>query len=434
MRNFLILFVIVLLIVLFLSCGSSDKSQNVDTRSLSAELEFSEKIVAGGPSDFMEVRYIMLRGSNYEIGKKLAEIASARFESCPIPYPYQDKTEAQLRYFGKNYPSFMERMRGVAAAFEKELQDVSWNFAALYYGFTLPGSGCSSVFYPPNTTKDSRGVLSRNFDFTTGTINGKKPKEGELSACARPYIIEIHPSVGYASLVVCSFDLLGGALDGINSEGLTMAIHSDNDVIEEVGMNPAPGPQEGFNEIQIIRYILDTCRDVQEAKEALRQAKLYYNIAPFHYIIADRHGGSFIWENSPTMDRAYAIDGHNAPLVTTNFLLHRYQDPEQLPGDKFSFGWFNRFREIRQRIVQHKGKFDKAFIKETNQCVAMEFPIPPEFVNIMEAPTRTLWHALYYPELLRVELDFYLGEEVDPSAPNGLKIRRSGYHVFSLKR
>ena len=38
-------------------------------------LQFAERIVAGGPDDFMTVRHLRFRGSQREIGKKLAEIA-----------------------------------------------------------------------------------------------------------------------------------------------------------------------------------------------------------------------------------------------------------------------------------------------------------------------------------------------------------------------
>ncbi len=41
-------------------------------------LQFAERIVAGGPDDFMTVRHLRFRGSQCEIGKKLAEIAKSR--------------------------------------------------------------------------------------------------------------------------------------------------------------------------------------------------------------------------------------------------------------------------------------------------------------------------------------------------------------------
>jgi predicted choloylglycine hydrolase len=419
-----------LMLALLAACGSADDDRaGKDGRQHPEPLVFDETVVAGGPSDFMEVRHMVLRGSNFQIGKKLAQIAYSRYGSAPVPSRNRAETRAQRRYFKENYPVYLERMRGVAAAFEKKLGDDAWNFAGLYYGLSRTGSGCSVVFYPPRTTEGGRGVLSRNFDFTTGTFYGTKPEDGHLPSCGRPYVIEMYPDQGYSSLVICCFDLLGGACDGINSEGLAIALLSDNDVLDELGLYPAPGPRAGFNEIQIVRYLLDNCADASEAEEALREAKLYYNMVPNHYIIADRHGNSSIWENSPETDRGYAVQCGDEPLVTTNFLLHRYSGPEQLPVEEYTLGTFNRYREIKRRIAEHRGKFDKAFIEETNRCVSLVLAPPPE----PYLPTRTLWHALYYPEQLRVEADFYLGEKADPAAPNGVRIKRSGYKVFALQ-
>lgn len=382
--------------------------------------EFEETVVAGGPSDFMEVRHIKLRGSNFEIGKKLAQIAYSRHKTGPIPYPDRGATRAQVSYFEEHYPVHIERMRGVAAAFGKDLDFDAWNFTGLLYG--IPLGGCSVVFYPPETTKSGEGVMSRNFDFTTGTFDGRAPKDGELPACARPYIIEMYPDEGYATLVTCCFDLLSGVCDGINSEGLTVAVLSDNDVVEEVGFHPVRGFREGFNEVQIVRHLLDTCADAEEAKAALRRARLYYSMAPNHYIIADRHGHAFIWENAPAMDEGHVIEMKDGPLATTNFLHHRHPDPEKHPEEKDPLGWFNRHRTIRERIDGHEGKFAVPFMMETSRCVSLTYPMPEK----IQATGRTLWHALYYPERLKVVIDFYLGEGDE-------KIRRSGYRTFELK-
>ena len=51
--------------------------------ALAGGLSFSEKQVAGGPSDFMTVRHIKMAGGNRDIGKKLAEIAKT---TMPSPF------------------------------------------------------------------------------------------------------------------------------------------------------------------------------------------------------------------------------------------------------------------------------------------------------------------------------------------------------------
>jgi hypothetical protein len=48
-------------------------------------------------------------------------------------------------------------------------------------------------------------------------------------------------------------------------------------------------------------------------------------------------------------------------------------------------------------------------------------------------PGRTLWHALYYPEEGRAEIDFYLGEGAERGVSGVGSIRRSGYLTFSLE-
>ncbi len=418
----------VVVLLLVAAAGSAAGPQADPEQNKERLAEFEEKVVAGGSADFMEVRHLVLRGSNYAIGRKLAEIGRTRHHTGPIPYPDHRRTRAQLRYFEKNYPIFAERMRGVAAAFGTNLENHALNFAGLYYGFSLPG--CSVVFYPPASTTGGSGVLSRNFDFSTGSISRTGVAEGRLPVCARPYVVEMYPDQGYASLVTGSFDLLGGACDGLNSEGLTIAMLVDGEVIKQGGIDPTPGPQPGFNEIQIVRYLLDTCADVDQAKDALVEAKLYYNMFPNHYIIADRHGSSFVWENSAVMHRGHIIPGGSTPLVTTNFMLHQHPDLENLPPQENRLGYFNRFRTIRKRLTEHEGKVDPEFIKETNRDVSCTDAPPPD----PHVPNRTLWHALYYPEQRRAEIDFYLGEEPDAASPDGVKIHRSGYITFELRR
>jgi hypothetical protein len=415
------------LVLLMMGTSMATEEEAHAARSTSAPLEFKDNIIAGGPTDFMEVHHLLLRGSNYEIGKKLAQIARGRHGYGPIPYPDHRRTRSQLRYFEKHYPIHLERMRGAAAAFNQELNNHIFNFAGLYYGFSL--TGCSAVYYPPNTTVAGRGVLSRNFDFTTGTFGGQSPAEGQLPACARPYLIEMYPDKGHASLVMCCFDLLGGVCDGLNSQGLAVALLADGEVMRAYGVDRPFGPQAGFNEIQIVRYLLDTCADVDQAMDTLLEAKLYYSMIPCHYIIADRHGRSFVWENSHMMHHGHIIPGEGPPLVTTNFMLHRHPDLTKLPEEEDPLGYFNRFRAIRKRLKGHEGKFDRAFIIDANRCVAQTSPPPPD----PYVPSRTLWHALYYPEQRRLEIDFYLGEKADSTAPNGIRCRRSGYREFTLQ-
>ncbi len=374
-------------------------------------------MIAGGPGDFAVVRHLRLSGSHAAIGRALAELARERHGVVPRPSGDPLRVRAQREYFRKNAPSFVERMRGAALAFGLSPDDDTHALAGLLFGFK---PGCTVIYYPPSSTSFEGGVVSRNFDFTTGTFEGRIPGRDEIAVVSSPYVLELHPDEGYATLSVCAYDLLGGVVDGMNSEGLTIALLADDEVTARFDVRPAEGPQSGFDVLEIGRHVLETCADVGQAKAALLEAKLYWTAIPCHYLIADRHGGSFVWENSPSLTQGYIIDGEGRPQVTTNFMLHLHPESD-LPEESEPLGSFNRFRTAESRIAEHKQPFDLDFVRQTSACVAATAASPPA----PWAPGRTLWHALYFPEQRRLEIDFYLGEERGA-------IRRSGYHEFTL--
>jgi predicted choloylglycine hydrolase len=102
---------------------------------------------------------------------------------------------------------------------------------------------------------------------------------GDEPFCARPYVLETRPGSGHAALTVTAFDLLSGAVDGINNAGLVAALLSDD---ESATGGPAGGsrkptlaPAVGLHEVEVCRYVLERCADVEEAVQALRLAKQY---------------------------------------------------------------------------------------------------------------------------------------------------------------
>jgi hypothetical protein len=388
-----------------------------------------ERVVAGGPKDFLEVRHVVLKGSNEAIGHALADVARERFSVKAAPSADRLRTRAQRRYLEKNYPIFLDRMRGVAAAFGKPLDDDAWDFSGLPY-LLFPPPGCSVVYYPPGVTAGGHGVVSRNYDFTTGTIMGTQPAPGQLPATARPYVIEMHPERGHASLAVCSYDLLGGVLDGINSEGLTVALLADDEIISKFGREPVPEGTVGLYELQTLRLLLDTCATAEEAKEALLTTKQYYSFVPVHYLVADRHGKAFVWEYSHRRNREYIIENPGKPLITTNFSLHRYLEGKDPPSAKRVEKVCPRYCALAERIAAAPGKVTLDFIKENQKVVDAT---GPGAVTGIRPANRTLWHALYVPERRSVQISFYLRDEPDPERPGRTRIVRSDYVEFVLR-
>jgi len=166
-----------------------------------------ETVIAGSPDHFMEARHVVLKGSDFEIGKQMAAVAmregiKARKSSNRL------LSRCKRLYFARNYPAHIERMKGTAAAFGLPFEDDQYDFSGLWQS-SMPAPACSAVFYPGSSTENGHSLLSRNYDFITGTLRGTAPKPGERAVMARPYLIEMHPNKGYASLAMSAFDILG---------------------------------------------------------------------------------------------------------------------------------------------------------------------------------------------------------------------------------
>lgn len=386
-----------------------------------------DHIVAGSPKDSMEVRHLVLQGSNEAIGHTLTQLATERYRVRPQPSLDPLRTRAQRRYIEKNYPILYDRMKGVAAAFGHSLEDDAWNHSDL--GFTNLIAGCSVLYFPPRLTTAGAGIVSRDYDFTTGSMRFGPLAPGELHPTARPYLLELHPDRGYASLSMVAYDLLSGVLDGINSEGLTVALLADDELFNKFQMEPTHAPAAGLGALQTLRLLLDTCANVEEAKEMLLQTKQYYEFIQVHYLIADRFGKSFIWEFSHAHNKEYIIENPGQPLVTTNFSLHRYLENGKLPSADKIKTVCPRYCLLTEQLTAHSGKISEGFIKETHKKVDAVAPKS----SPLHPPGRTFWHALYFPEERRMQINFYLRDEPVPDQPGKERIVRSEYLEFRLK-
>jgi hypothetical protein len=377
--------------------------------------------VAGEAGDWVRVAHVRIEGSWFEIGRELAQLGSERHGSRPAKVQDAARTRAQRGYFAERYPAQLERMRGVAEYFGTELEKDELELDSVSY--SAVSAGCTVVFYPPETTEDGRGVLSRNFDFTTGTWEGRPGKPRDPAVCSAPYLLELHPTVGYASLALVAFDLLG-VVDGINSAGLTVALLADDELFATGQAHPSAGVQAGLEVLQVGRFLLDTCKDVAAAKAALRGSVFYYTSIPCHYLIADAAGHAFIWENAVDLAGGHVLEEEDGgPLVSTNYLRHLHPDLAELPEDGDPLGLFGRHQTLLGRF-EEQGKFSRDEIRANATCVSAR-----SRPNAGYAPGRTLWHALYFPAERRVEVDFYLGEG-DGAHPDP---RRSESFAFSIE-
>ena len=362
--------------------------------------------LAGGADDFTLVRHLRVAGTQREIGRALAEAASLAHGAAAAPRAVDDPQREQVRrrWFATHHPAHLERSKGVADHFGRDANDpsVAFDWVSTY---DIP-AGCSVAFYPPAVTKDGAGVLARNFDFPTAAftaIVGLPALPGERALAADPWVIELHPDEGYASVVIAIMDLMG-AMDGINEAGLAVALLADNESPEP---EPTRTPQVGLAEQQVVRYLLDTCATVDEAKTALLLAKHYYTFTPCHFVVADRSGASFVWEHSPRRNHEVVVDAGaraDGRLVCTNHLLHRWPDPSKLPVETGPFGTavltYRRWETLRA-AMDPGAIVDRSDIRDHLAAVRFEAPVEG---------ARTFWQALYDVEAASVEVSFYVAD------------------------
>jgi hypothetical protein len=398
-------------------------------------MQVSEQNIFDETDSFLSPKHLILRGTNFEIGQTLAEMALEKHGLTAAPLPAsRDHVKARRAYFQRSYPIHWERMRGVAAAFGLDPEDDRYDLSSLWGSLEveIPAMGCSVAYYPPWTTAGGHGYLSRNLDFPLDVTIAdvmRLPLSAEVrmqmpSIFNDPYIMEWYPEDGgYASLAIHAFDTLTGTVDGMNSAGLVISQMMDEEAIAELGPNLEPHPglplAVGLSELHVLRFVLDTCATADEAKVALLTCKQYYGFAPLHYIVADKAGNSFIYENSTGRNVQHIIDGDGQPQVVTNFQIYKHPNVGQMPKEALTWenNAFWRYQMLEERISQQKALFMKDDIKANHAYVNFMKLIekmrsePGYEGNPADDQVRTLWHSLYDQQAGTAEFSFYLGEK-----------------------
>ena len=190
----------------------------------------SEVIAGGEPEDFILARHVRLAGTYSEIGRELADLAWSNHHLRPEASADPSLTRARRAWRRMHWPELEDRAAGVADRWHVTAGDDQYETASLFVSGA--GGGCSVVWLPPDRTTTGVPLLTRSFGFPAWTLNqflGAPPRPGDRGFAARPYVFETRPSHGHATLTVTAFDLLSGAVDGINDAGLVAALLSDDE-------------------------------------------------------------------------------------------------------------------------------------------------------------------------------------------------------------
>jgi len=372
----------------------------------------NEVILPRGPGQYMEVRHIVLRGSNEEIGQAIGQIGQEWLGINLAPSAGPLYAEAERLYLQKNYPILLEKSEGVARSYGVSPDSTKYDPSSLYYD--LAPFACSTVYYPPSSTENGHPLLAHNMDFYKITLReflGMEPVPGEHKFFTRNFVMETYPDEGHPSLVVGSLDLLNGGMSGMNSKGLVVAILAEHKCPTSDNMKVS-----GLTAFQLARLLLDTCETAEQAKIAILNNRMVFGFEGVHLQVADRFGNSFICDIDGKDFSYHFTDNDGQPQVMTNHAQYLYPDENNFPAysPKATYNTFYRYRRLYSYLHDHEGKFSAPEVLEAMSMVYAHTDDKEEGAAL-SSPCRTLWTQVYDIEEKSVETKFYLKDgPIDP--------------------
>jgi len=368
------------------------------------------KLRVGNDNTYATIWEWELRGTNRDIGRDIASYGRDQLGILPMPCPDADRIRAQRSFLNRYFRPLYERMVGVGDAFGLSMDEPTHDLATLWFDVQLPG--CSAAYVPASRMEGGHAHVVRNMDLgvdLTGDV--------EHPSSSRILALTMVPDEGYASTSAIVFDLLG-AMDGINEKGLVVICNSHGDYRLVGDFQPTPAyryepvshPEPGLNELQVVRYVLDMCADVDEAQEALLSLRTYYGFTPCLYLIADARGRSVVLEKSPAGNRIVLTEREGEPRVLTNFAPSRFENDSELPeedGHKQGF-MYTRYR-IVQRGIERTASLSPSCLAEIAREASFDVLCAPKTENDVH-PDRTVYTAIYDIEARSMLVSCYLGE------------------------
>ncbi|EZH65159.1 choloylglycine hydrolase [Bacillaceae bacterium JMAK1] len=226
---------------------------------------------------------IQFRGNHYDFGvmqgERLRESLTLknRENQWKVRQPrFQIDVDEAKAMFQQLAPQIWEELRGLQDSLRWSIDKVLQEFG----GFRVNGdrSGCSVM--------SGEGYFVRNYDYHPKTYDGR-------------YVLFAPNDKGYAT--IGPSQRITGRMDGLNEQGLAIGYNLTN----------RRKPGDGFICTMIGRLMLETCADVTEAVELLKEIPHRHS---FSYIVYDQTDGMVVVESSPR-----GVNARSADACTNHF-------------------------------------------------------------------------------------------------------------------
>lgn len=370
--------------------------------------------------NFQEVRHIVLRGSNQEIGKAIARISKENYQANPQTFPDLASKTSRYNYIRQHFPQLAARQRGVEAYYgwgNNDLHDSS----SLWY--ENQPAACSAIFFPKTVTANGHSFQARNMDFYTVDIQefatGTAGKGNKLFS--RNYVLETYPrDGGYATMVVGTFDLLNGVYDGFNEHGLTISglvdqglANSKGGIVDLTQMMT----QNGLSYMQMVRLILESARTVEDVQQIVSKLSVYFPMDAIHFLIGDRNGKSVILEfyKKDPADAASPMNfivipqGSGRPTILTNHSVRTYPDPGSFPKPASTAPYVTYNRYLRLYHYLQASLFHYYTPDDGLYAMSMVYGYSNDASEgaAKPFPVRTIWSLVMDLDDLSLKIKFY---------------------------
>lgn len=373
----------------------------------------NEVLIQRGADEYLEVRGIAVKGSDYEIGKDLALIGKETYDIQLDQYKDPVYAQARQNYMKRNFIALYQRALGVADVFKVDPNTTSYDTTVLPYD--LGDIACSAIFFPPSLTESGHPSVCRNLDWYMASVTeleaamvGVKGKPARKSL-SRVTATEFYPESGYSAVQLGSHDLLNPPMDGINEKGLFVTILTDLQGLQ----TPMPfggAIDTGMSFPQLTTMILNKCATVEEAKYEILQQRVYFPFRAQHFLIADRAGNVTLFEIDGKSGLYYFMDGKpDQPFIVTNHSLHLFPDPSQFPehDPQEEYNTFNRWKRLADFVKKHEGLFTREDMYEATSLVYSHYKDPLASGGSFPFKERAIYTEVADMALKTIEVKFY---------------------------